>query len=79
MFAFSHYLRRVVSLATPGMAAADSSAGFAAAGERAVLADGVNRVLAARRGVAALPAHQLAEREAIKDNELDQHPSHLKS
>jgi hypothetical protein len=33
--------------------------------------DRINRVLAARRGEPALPAKELAEHGAVKDDELD--------
>jgi len=40
----------------------------------AVLVDRVDRVLAARRHVAALPAEQSPERDAVEEDEMDQQP-----
>jgi hypothetical protein len=42
--------------------------------KRAILIDRVNRVLTAGRMISALPAKELAERRAIKNDELDQQP-----
>ena len=58
------------------MAAGDAFEGFPGAAEWAVLVDGVDGVLAARRVVTAVAAHEGTERHAVEQHEVDEEPSH---
>src|SRR4051812_25875818 len=58
------------------MAATNPFEGAPGTGERSVLVDGVDRVLAARGVIAALAAEQSAERHAVEQDELDEEPAH---
>ena len=69
-------LRRVVPLSAPRMAPADALDRAPSAATRAMLVDRVDRVLAARRHIPALPAEQSPERHAIEENEMDEQPAH---
>src|SRR5258708_4731265 len=67
---------RVVALPAPWVTAAHAFRRAPTPAPRPVLRDGVDRVLAARRVIAALPAQQAAEGDAVEQDELDQEPAH---
>jgi hypothetical protein len=68
--------RRVVPASSPRPASEDALECFPSTGKRAVFVDRINGVLAARRMESALPAKELTERDAVKQDELDQEPTH---
>src|SRR4051812_22591752 len=66
-------LRRVIALPAPRMTAADALRRAPTPPPRAVLRDGVDRVLTARRIVPALAAEQAAERDPVEHHQEDEH------
>jgi len=58
------------------MASHNSAEGSPSAAKWAVFVDGVDRVLAATGLESAVAAHEMAERSAVKQDELDQQPTH---
>ena len=70
------WLGGVVAVAAPGVAAEDAAEGFACAAEGAVFGDGVDGVLTAGGGEAALAAEESAEGGAVENDEMDQEPPH---
>src|SRR5437764_14064752 len=67
---------RVVTAAAPRVAPADALRRAPASRNRPVLRHRVDRVLAARRVIPALPPQQAAERRPVEQDDLDQEPLH---
>ena len=70
------FRRRIIPLAAPGVAAADALGGEPGAACGAEAGDRFDRILAAGRIVAAMPAEETSERHTVEQHELDQQPSH---
>jgi hypothetical protein len=69
-------LRRVISPAAERVTPGDALGRLPRAAGGAVLVHGVDRVLAARRVEAAVPAQQAAERRAVEQDEMDEQLAH---
>ena len=67
-------LRPIDSAGIPRMTSGDATDSAPHAAHGSVLADGQNKILAARRMEAALPADDMAERELIQPHDQDQQP-----
>lgn len=68
--------RRVMPVPAPRVTTTYTLHGPPASAERAVFVDRVDRVLAARRLVPAMPAEQPAERDAVEEDEENQNAGH---
>ena len=69
-------LRRIVTAPTPRMAAENSPDGPPRAANSAVFINGVDGILAARGLIAAMPAEELPQCDAIEQDKMDQEATH---
>ncbi len=61
-----------MATATPGVAAADAFEGAPGTADGAVFVEGIDSILAAGGKVAAVAAHESAERRAVEQDKLDE-------
>ena len=68
--------RRIIPFPTKRVTSTHTLSRPPGSAQRAVFADRIDRVLAARRLVAAVAAHPAAEGSAVHQDELNQEPTH---